>query len=71
MAPPKTVGFKAEVVDEGVWCACTVKEVNNNFMIVFFDGWNAEWNLRVCDPRKIRDRTFSSIVYGYKNKTES
>ena len=58
MALPKTVGFKAEAVDEeGLWCACTVKEVNDNFVIVFFNGWNAEWNRCVCDPREIKDRT--------------
>ena len=39
MALPQTVGFKAEAVDE--------EEA--------FDGWNAEWNRRVCDPREIRD----------------
>ena len=58
MALPQTVGFKAEVVDEeGVWCACTVEEVENDNVIVSFNGWNAEWNRRVCDPREIRDRT--------------
>ena len=58
MALPKTVGFKAEAVDEeGLWCACTVKEVNDNFVIVFFDGWNAVWDRCVCDPREIKDRT--------------
>ena len=60
----KTVGFKAEAIDEeGVWCACTVKEVNNNFAIVSFDSWNAEWNRRVCDPIEIRDQTFSSFLH--------
>ena len=30
MALPQTVGFKAETVyEEGVWCACTVEEVND------------------------------------------
>ena len=58
MALPQTVGFKAEVVDEeGVWCACTVEEVENDNVIVSFNDWNAEWNRRVCDPREIRDRT--------------
>ena len=58
MALPQTVGFKAEVIDEeGVWCACTVEEVENDNVIVSFNGWNAEWNRRVCDPREIRDRT--------------
>ena len=51
MALPQTVGFKAEAVDEeGVWCACTVEEVDDDYMIVSFHGWNAEWNCRVCDP---------------------
>ena len=50
MALPQTVGFKAEAVDEGVWCACTVEEVDDDYVIVSFDGWNAEWNCRVCDP---------------------
>ena len=57
MALPQTVGFKAEAVDEErVWCACTVEEVDDDYVIVSFDGWN-EWNRRVCDPREIRDRT--------------
>ena len=55
---PQTVGFKAEAVDEeGVWCACTVEEVDDDYVIVSFDSWNVEWNRRVCDPREIRDRT--------------
>ena len=54
MALPHTVGFKAEVVDEeGVWCAFTVEEVDYDYVIVSFDGWNADWNRRVCDPREI------------------
>ena len=58
MALPQTVGFKAEAVnEERVWCACTVEEVDNVYVIVSFDGWNAEWNGCVCDPREIRDRT--------------
>ena len=57
MALPQTVGFKAEAVDEeGVWCTCTVEEVDDDYVIVSFDGWN-EWNRRVFDPREIRDRT--------------
>ena len=74
MVLPQTVGFKAEAVDEeGVWCACTVEEVDDDYVIVSFactveevdddyvivsfDSWNVEWNRRVCDPREIRDRT--------------
>ena len=58
MVLPQTVGFKAEAVDEeGVWCACTVEEVDDDYVIVSFDSWNVEWNHRVCDPREIRDRT--------------
>ena len=35
MAIPQIVGFKAEAVDEeGVWCACTVEEVDNDYVIV-------------------------------------
>ena len=57
MALPQSVGFKAEAVDEeGVWCTFTVEEVDDDYVIVSFDGWN-EWNRRVCDPREIRDRT--------------
>ena len=41
MALPQTVGFKAEGVDEGVQCACTVEEVDDDYVIVSFDGWNA------------------------------
>ena len=51
MALPQTVGFKAEAFDEeGVWCACTVEEVDDDYVIISFDGGNAEWNRRVCDP---------------------
>ena len=58
MVLPQTVGFKAEAVDEeGVWCVCTVEEVDDDYVIVSFDSWNVEWNRRVCDPREIRDRT--------------
>ena len=58
MVLPQTVGFKAEAVDEeGVWCACTVEEVDDDYVIVSFDSWNVEWNRRVCDPQEIRDRT--------------
>ena len=58
MALPQTVGFKAEEGDEeGVWCTCTVEEVDDDYVIVSFDGWNTEWNRCVCDPREIRDRT--------------
>ena len=57
MALPQTLGFKAEAVDEErVWCACTVEE-DDDYVIVSFHGWNWEWNRRVCNPRKIRDRT--------------
>ena len=38
MAFPQAVGFKAEAADEGVWCACTVEEVDDNYVIVSFDG---------------------------------
>ena len=35
MAIPQIVGFKAEAVDEeGVWCRCTVEEVDNDYVIV-------------------------------------
>jgi len=55
---PQTVGFKAEAVDEeGIWHPCTVEDVSNDYVIVSFDGWNAEWNCRICDPREIRNRT--------------
>ena len=48
MALPQTVGFKAEAVDEErVWYACTVKKVDDDYLIVSFDGWNVEWNCRV------------------------
>ena len=57
MALSHTVGFKAEAVDEeGIWCPCTVEDVSNDSVIVSFDGWNAEWNCRICDPREIRNR---------------
>ena len=39
MALIQTVGFKAEEVDEeGVWCAFTVEEVDDDYVIVSFDG---------------------------------
>ena len=48
--------IKAEAVDEeGIWCPCTVKDVSNDSVIVLFDGWNAEWNCRIYDPREIRN----------------
>ena len=60
MALPQTVGFKAEAVDEeGIWCPCTVQEVSSDSVIVSFDGWNAEWNRRISDPREIRNRTIT------------
>ena len=53
MALPQTLGFKAEAVDEErVWCACTVEEVDDDYMIVSFDGWNWEWNRRVFDHER-------------------
>ena len=65
MALPQTVGFKAEAVDEeGVWCACIVEEVNDDYVFVSFDGWNAEKNRSVCDPREIRDRTRPKTLIG-------
>ena len=58
MALPQTVSFKAEAVDEeGIWCPCTVEDVSNDSVIVSFDGWNAEWNRRICDPRENRNQT--------------
>jgi len=43
MALPQTFGFNTEAVDEeGIWCACTVVEVGNNYVIVPLDGWNAD-----------------------------
>ena len=33
MALPQTVGFQPEAVDEeGVWCACTVEEVDDDYV---------------------------------------
>ena len=51
MALLQTVGFKAEAVDEErVWCVCAVEEVDNDCVIVSFEGWNAqtplEWGLQ-------------------------
>ena len=56
-ALPQTVGFKAEAVDKGFWCPCAAEDIRNDSVIVSFDGWNAEWNRRICDPREIRNRT--------------
>ena len=67
MALPHTVGFKAEAVDEeGSWCPCTVQDVSNDSVIVSFDGRNAEWNRRICDPREIRNRTVPDRKYREK-----
>ena len=67
MALPQTVGFKPEAVDEeGVWCACTI-EVDDDYVIVSFDGWNVEGNRRVCDPREIRDRTLPDRKRKWRN----
>jgi len=58
MSLPKTVSFKGEAADEdGVWCACTVESVEDEAVIVSFDGWSPEWNRRICDPHEIRDVT--------------
>ena len=35
------------------WCACTVEGVDDDYVIVSFDGWDAELSCRVCDPREI------------------
>ena len=70
MALPQTVGFKAEAVDEeGVWCACTVEEVDNDNVIISFDGGNAEWNRRVCDPC-IKMYSVRLFTLCYKDKME-
>ena len=70
MALPQTVGFKAEVVDEeGVWCACTVEKVDDDYVIISFDGGNAEWNRRVCDPC-IKMYSVRLFTLGFKDKME-
>ena len=29
-------------------------KLDNDYVIVSFNGWNAEWNRRICNPREIR-----------------
>ena len=56
MAPPQRylVGSKAEAIDEdGVWCICTVEEVEEEEVIISYDGWHVEWNCRISNPREI------------------
>jgi len=44
----QTLGFKAEAVNViGTSCASTVEEESNHYVMVSFDGWNAEWNRRI------------------------
>ena len=51
-------GCKAEAIDEcGVWCACTVISRTKEVVTVAFNGWSAEWNRHVHDPREIREST--------------
>ena len=51
------VGSKAEEIDEdGFWCICTVEEVEEEEVIVLYDGWHAEWNCRISNPHEIRDQ---------------
>jgi len=36
---PQTLGFKAEAVNVvGTWCASTVEEESNHYVMVSFDG---------------------------------
>ena len=64
------VGSKAEAIDEdGVWCICTVEE---DKVIILFDGWHTEWNRRISDPREIRDRSLpvqTPVEWGSQNYT--
>ena len=51
-------GCKAEAIDEcGVWYECTVLSSTEEAVTVEFDGWSAEWNRKICDPREIREVT--------------
>ena len=51
-------GCKAEAVDDdGVWCRCTVILKEEDTVTVNFDGWNFEWNRKICDSSQIRTRT--------------
>jgi len=51
-------GCKAEAVDDdGVWCHCTVILKEEDTVTVNFDGWNSEWNRKICDSSQIRTRT--------------
>ena len=37
------VGSKAEAIDEdGVWCICTVEEVEEEKVIISYDSWHVE-----------------------------
>ena len=52
------VGSKAEAIDEdGVWCICTVEEVEEEEVIILYDSWHVEWNWHIFDPHEIRDQS--------------
>lgn len=58
MVLPKTVGFKAEAVDEeGIWCPCTLKDISKDSLIILFDGGNVDWIRHICHPCEIRNIT--------------
>ena len=67
------VGSKAEAIDEdGVWCICTVEEVEEEKVIISYDSWHVEWNCRISDPREIRDQCVilrTPLNWGSQNYT--
>ena len=60
-------GCKAEAIDDcGVWCSCTVLYQTKEVVTVAFNGWSAEWNRNISDPREIRSVT--PVAHGVKRK---
>ena len=55
------VGSKAEAIDEdGVWCVCAVEEVEEEEVIISYDGWHVEWYCHISDPCEICDQLTTS-----------
>ena len=67
------VGSKLEAIDEdGVWCVCTVEEVEEEEVIISYDCWHAEWNCHISDPCEIRDQSVilrTPLNWGSQNYT--
>jgi hypothetical protein len=54
-------GDEAEALDEfGVWCTCKITESDHEKWKVSFNGWGAEWDRYITDPKEIRNATSPS-----------